>query len=193
VGVKTHPFNKETGGGILEFRGTTVLAIQKEGRTVIVGDGQVTQGNTVMKSTARKVRKLGDHNVVAGFAGSVADAFTLFEKFESYYKKNNGNLPRAAVELAKEWRTDKMLRRLEALLIVADKENLLVISGNGEVIQPDEDVTAIGSGGSYALASARALLRHTSMDIKDIALESLKIASEICIYTNDHLSIEEIE
>ncbi len=177
----------------MEFRGTTVLAIKKGGRTVIVGDGQVTQGNTVMKSTARKVRKLGDNKVVAGFAGSVADAFTLFEKFEAYYKKNSANLPRAAVELAKEWRTDKMLRRLEALLIVADRENLLVISGNGEVIQPDEDVTAIGSGGSYALASARALLRNTSMDIKDIAVESLRIASEICIYTNDHLSIEELE
>ena len=176
----------------MEFRGTTVLAIKKDGRTVIVGDGQVTQGNTVMKSTAKKVRKLGDDKVVAGFAGSVADAFTLFEKFEAYYKKASGNLPRAAVELAKEWRTDKMLRQLEALLIVADKDNLLVISGNGEVIQPDENVMAIGSGGSYALASARALLRNTSMDIKDIAVESLKIASEICIYTNDHLSIEEI-
>ncbi len=177
----------------MEFRGTTVLAIKKAGKTIIAGDGQVTQGNTVMKATAKKVRKLGDENVVAGFAGSVADAFTLFEKFEANYKKYNKNLVRAAVELAKEWRTDKMLRQLEALLIVADVENLLVISGNGEVIQPDEDVTAIGSGGGYALASARALLRNTDMDIKDIALQSLEIASEICIYTNKNISFEEIQ
>jgi ATP-dependent HslUV protease subunit HslV len=176
----------------MEFRGTTVLAIKKDGKTVIASDGQVTQGHTVMKATARKVRKLGDGKVVAGFAGSVADAFTLFEKFEAYYKKFNGNLMRAAVELAKEWRTNKMLRQLEALLIVADVETMLVVSGNGEVIQPDEDVTAIGSGGNYALSAARALLRNTEMDIKDMVVESMKIASEICIYTNSNLSIEEI-
>ncbi|HOO33975.1 MAG TPA: ATP-dependent protease subunit HslV [Thermotogota bacterium] len=176
----------------MEFRGTTVLAIKKDGKTVIASDGQVTQGNTVMKATAKKVRKLGDGKVVAGFAGSVADAFTLFEKFEAYYKKFNSNLMRAAVELAKEWRTDKMLRQLEALLIVADVETMLVISGNGEVIQPDEDVTAIGSGGNYALAAARALMRNTDMGIKEMVVESMKIASEICIYTNSNLSVEEI-
>jgi len=175
-----------------KLNGTTVLAVQQNGKTVIASDGQVTLGNTVMKATARKVRKLGDGKVIAGFAGSVADAITLFEKFEEKYKKHGKHLLRASVELAKEWRVDKMLRRLEAFLVVADDENILVVSGSGEVIQPDENVTAIGSGSGYALASARALMRNTDMEPKELVLESMKIASEICIYTNDNFSVEEL-
>ncbi len=175
-----------------QLRGTTVIAVRKNGKTVIGSDGQVTLGNTIMKATAKKVRKIGDGKVVAGFAGSVADAITLFEKFEEKYKKHGEQLVRAAVELAKDWRTDKILKKLEAFLIVGDSDNLLVVSGTGEIIQPDEDVVSIGSGSGFALAAARALMRNTDIEAKDIVLKSLEIASEICIYTNGNFSLEEI-
>ncbi len=175
------------------FHATTIVAVKKDGKVAIAGDGQVTLAqNTIIKSGARKIRRLYKDKVVAGFAGSVADAFTLFEKFEGKLEEYHGNLQRAAVELAKDWRTDKILRRLEALLIVANKEDLLIISGGGEVIEPDDGVAAIGSGGSYALAAARALVSHTSMEVKDIAREALSIASDICVYTNDQIMVEEI-
>ncbi|HOD92071.1 MAG TPA: ATP-dependent protease subunit HslV [Thermotogota bacterium] len=172
--------------------GTTVLVVHRGKKTVIGSDGQVTLGQSVLKAKARKVRKLGDGKVIAGFAGSVADSFTLFEKFEEKYKKHSQQLQRAAVELAKEWRTDRILRHLEAFLIVADGETILVISGNGEVIQPDEELVAIGSGAGFALASAKALYRNTDLDAKEIVERSLQIASEICIYTNQNFSFEEI-
>lgn len=175
------------------IRGTTILAIRKDGKTAIAGDGQVTMGDTVMKHTAKKVRRLSNGRVLAGFAGSVADAFALFEKFEKRLEEYRGNLPRAAVDLAKEWRTDRVLRRLEALLIVADRENLFIISGTGEVVEPDDDIAAVGSGGSYALAAARALARHSSLTAGEIARESLLMASEICIYTNSNIVVEELE
>jgi ATP-dependent HslUV protease subunit HslV len=175
------------------IRGTTIIAVQKQGLTALAGDGQVTFGNSiVMKHQARKVRRLYHNQVLAGFAGSVADAFTLFEKFEGKLEQFRGNLPRAAVELAKEWRTDKVLRRLEALLVVADRDNLFIVSGNGEVIEPDDGLAAIGSGGPYALAAARALCKHTPLTAGAIAREAMKIAAEICVYTNDNISLEEI-
>jgi len=175
------------------FQGTTIVAVRLNGKVAVAGDGQVTfGGNMVLKQKAKKVRRLYNNKVVAGFAGSVADAFTLFEKFEKKLEEFRGNLPRAAVELAKEWRLDKFLRKLEALLIVADAEHLLIISGNGEVIEPDDNVTAIGSGGAYALAAARALVSHTQLSASDIAREALEIASSICIYTNSNISIEEL-
>jgi len=175
------------------FQGTTIVAVRRNGKTAIAGDGQVTfGGNMILKHQAKKVRRLHNGKVIAGFAGSVADAFALFEKFEKKLEEYRGNLPRAAVELAKEWRTDKILRRLEALLIVADLEHLLIISGNGEVIEPDDDVTAVGSGGSYALAAARALVRHSGMDAADIAREALEIAASICVYTNSNITVEEL-
>ncbi|GAB6180670.1 ATP-dependent protease subunit HslV [Desulfotomaculum defluvii] len=175
------------------FHATTIVAVKRDAKVAIAGDGQVTFGqNTIMKHTARKVRRLYNGQVLAGFAGSVADAFTLFEKFEGKLEEYHGNLLRAAVELAKAWRTDKYLRSLEAMLIVANKENLLVLSGNGEVIEPDEGVTAIGSGGPYALAAARALTKHTNFSPKDIAYEALEIASDICVYTNKNIIVEEI-
>ena len=173
------------------FEGTTVIVVRRDGKTVMAGDGQVTFGNTILKSTAKKIRKLGGGKVIAGFAGSVADAFTLFERFEKKLRDYN-NLKRAAVELAKDWRTDKVLRRLEAVLIVADSQEIFLISGGGEVIQPDEDVVAIGSGGPYALAAAKALMRNTDLSAREIALKSLEIASEICIYTNKNFSFEEV-
>ncbi|MDI3523779.1 MULTISPECIES: ATP-dependent protease subunit HslV [unclassified Kosmotoga] len=176
-----------------QMHGTTILAVRRNGKTVIAGDGQITLGATVMKGSARKVRKLGDGKVLAGFAGSVADALTLFEKFEEKYRESNSSLLRAAVNLAKEWRTNKILRNLEALLLVADTDNILLISGNGEVIQPDENVIAIGSGGPYALAAAQALLRNTDMDAEEIAKQAMKIASEICIYTNSNFTVETLE
>jgi len=172
--------------------GTTVVAVRKNGKTVIGSDGQVTLGNQIMKAKAKKVRRLGDGSVVAGFAGSVADAISLFEKFEEKYRQLGKNLLRASVELAKDWRTDRILRRLEAFLIVGDIDYLLVISGSGEVIQPDEDVVSIGSGGGFALSAAKALLRNTDLSAKEIVLKSLEVASEICIYTNNQFSIEEI-
>lgn len=175
------------------FHATTIVAVRKDGKVAVAGDGQVTfGGNMVMKHQARKVRRLFNDRVIAGFAGSVADAFTLFEKFEAKLEEYRGNLQRAAVELAKDWRLDRVLRRLEALLIVADAEHLLIISGNGEVIEPDDAVTAIGSGGAYALAAARALNSFTEMSARDIALESLKIAASICIYTNNNITVEEL-
>jgi len=174
------------------IRSTTVLAIRRGGRTVIAADGQVTMGNTVMKGTARKIRRLGEGKVVAGFAGSAADGLTLFEKFEAKLKESNGNLLRAAVDLAKDWRTDRVLRRLEALLLVGDRERLLLLSGTGDVIEPDGDVAAIGSGGPFALAAARALVTATELDAREIAERALKIAGEICIYTNTNILIEEL-
>ncbi len=176
----------------MEWHGTTILVVNRYGKTVMAGDGQVTFGTTILKTGARKVRKLGDGKVLAGFAGSVADAMALFERFESKLKEWGGNLIKASVELAKEWRTDKVLRRLEALLLVADKENILLISGNGEVIQPDDNIAAIGSGGPYALAAARALLRNTDLGAREIVEKAMEIASEICIYTNKNLVIEEV-
>lgn len=176
----------------MEWHGTTILVVNRYGKTVMAGDGQVTFGTTILKTGARKVRKLGDGKVLAGFAGSVADAMALFERFEAKLKEWGGNLIKASVELAKEWRTDKVLRRLEALLLVADKENILLISGNGEVIQPDDNVAAIGSGGPYALAAARALLRNTDLGAREIVEKAMEIASEICIYTNKNLVIEEV-
>lgn len=175
------------------FHATTIVAVRHKGKTAIAGDGQVTfGGNTIMKHTAKKVRRLYHGKVIAGFAGSVADAFTLFEKFETKLEEFNGNMMRAAVELAKEWRMDRVLRRLEALLIVVDAEHLLIISGNGEVIEPDDGVTAIGSGGPYALSAARALVNYSDLSAGDIASEALKIASSICVYTNDHITVEEL-
>lgn len=173
------------------FSATTILAVVKDHKAAIAGDGQVTLGqNVVMKHHAKKIRKIYNNQILAGFAGSVADAVTLFEKFEGKLEEFHGNMIRAAVELAKEWRTDKALRKLEALLITANKEHILIISGSGEVIEPDDGVAAIGSGGCYALAAARALTRHTELSPKEIAEKSLKIASEICVYTNDHISVE---
>jgi len=174
------------------MHGTTVLAVRRDGRVVIGGDGQVSLGNTVMKGNARKVRRLYQNKVIAGFAGGTADAFTLFERFEGKLEKHGGNLTRAAVELAKDWRTDRLLRRLEALLIVADPNVTLIISGNGDVIEPERDLAAIGSGGAYAQAAAQALLEHTALDARTIVEQALKIAAGICIYTNDNLNFEEL-
>lgn len=173
------------------FHATTIVAVLKDGKCALAGDGQVTfGGNTVMKHRAVKVRRIYQGKVLAGFAGSVADAFTLFEKYEGQLEKYQGNLRRAAVELAKEWRMDRVLRQLEALLVVGDRQNLLVISGNGELIEPDDGVTAIGSGGPYALAAARALHRYTDLDAGEIAKRALMIAGEICVYTNDKIVLE---
>lgn len=177
----------------MEIKGTTIVAVQKDGKTAIAGDGQVTMGqSTVMKHQARKVRTLHDGKVLAGFAGSVADAFTLFDKFEGHLEAHRGNLERAAVELAREWRTDKMLRQLEALLIVASTEKMLVISGNGEVISPDDDICAIGSGGNYALAAARAFAQTSDMTAREIAERSIHIAADICVYTNHNITVLEL-
>ncbi|HEY3426153.1 MAG TPA: ATP-dependent protease subunit HslV [Negativicutes bacterium] len=175
------------------FHATTIVAVHHQGKIAIAGDGQVTfGGNIVMKHHAKKVRRLYHGKVLAGFAGSVADAFTLFSKFETKLEEFNGSLMRAAVELAKEWRMDRVLRRLEALLIVTDAEHMLIISGNGEVIEPDDGVTAIGSGGPYALSAARALIKHSSLSAAQIAHEALSIAADICIFTNSHISVEEL-
>ena len=174
------------------FEGTTILAIRHRGKVVVVGDGQVSLGQTVMKHSARKVRKLYHDRVIAGFAGATADAFTLFEKFEAKLEQFNGNLKRSAVELAKDWRTDRILRRLEALLIIADINDVLVISGVGDVIEPDDAIIAIGSGGNYALAAARVLVKHTQLDARAIAEEAMRVASEICVYTNDQFTFEEL-
>ncbi len=174
------------------IQGTTILAVRHQGRVVVVGDGQVSLGQTVMKQSARKVRKLHHDKVIAGFAGATADAFTLFEKFEAKLEQFNGNLKRAAVELAKDWRTDRILRRLEALLVVADSTDLLVISGSGDVVEPDDGLIAIGSGGNYALAAARVLIKHTQLDARTIAEESMRVAAGICVYTNDQLTFEEL-
>ena len=176
-----------------QFRGTTILCVRRGGRVVIGGDGQVTLGNTVMKGNARKVRRLYKDQVIAGFAGGTADAFTLFERFEAKLERHHGHLTRAAVELAKDWRTDRMLRRLEALLAVADKTASLIITGNGDVIEPEEGLIAIGSGGPYAQAAARALLENSELSAREIVEKALGIAADICIYTNRNQTIEELE
>jgi len=171
---------------------TTILGVRRNGHVALGGDGQVTIGDTVLKANATKVRALKNGKILAGFAGAAADAFTLFEKFEEKLERYPGNLPRAAVELAKDWRSDRVLRRLEALLAVADKEHGYVISGTGELIEPDDGVLSIGSGGSYALAAARALLRSSELSAKDIVQRSLEIAAEICVYTNAHITVLEL-
>ena len=179
-------------GGRIRIRSTTILSVRRNNQVVVAGDGQVTMGDTVMKSGARKVRRLYNDRVLAGFAGATADAFALFQRFESKLEQFHGQINRAAVELAKDWRTDKMMRNLEALLVVADSQATLVVSGNGDVIEPDDGIVAIGSGGPYALAAARALARNSDLSAARIAEEALKIAGEICIYSNDQLVIEEI-
>lgn len=177
----------------MKMHGTTILAVRHKGKVAVAGDGQVTMETTVMKHHARKVRRLYHNEVIVGFAGATADAFTLFERFEQKLEQYKGNLVRAAVELTKDWRTDRVLRHLEALMIAVSRDSFLIISGSGDVIESDDEVMAIGSGGPYALAAARALIRHTDLSAVDIAGEALKIASEICIYTNDQLTIEEME
>ena len=172
------------------FKGTTICSVRHKDQVALGGDGQVSLGNTVMKHGARKIRRLYDDQVLAGFAGSTADAFTLFEKFEAKLQEFRGNLPRAAVALAKDWRTDRVLRRLEALLIVADKDVTRIISGAGDVIEPDDGVAAIGSGGSFALAAARGMIKHSDLDAANITEEALKIAADICIYTNEKIAVE---
>jgi ATP-dependent HslUV protease subunit HslV len=175
------------------FKGTTIIAVKKDGKCAIAGDGQVTMSESViMKASAKKVRRLFHDKVVVGFAGSVADAFTLSDKFEAKLEEYGGSLQRAAVELAQDWRNDKIMRKLEAMLIAVDSENMLVIAGTGEVIEPDDGITAIGSGGSYALAAARALARNTDLSAKEITRKSLEIASEICVYTNGNIIVEEV-
>ncbi|MBV1881959.1 MAG: ATP-dependent protease subunit HslV [Pseudomonadales bacterium] len=176
-----------------QYRGTTILSVRRNGKVVIGGDGQVTLGNTVMKGNARKVRRLYKDQVIAGFAGGTADAFTLFERFEAKLEKHQGQLVRSAVELAKDWRTDRILRRLEALLAVADKEASLIITGNGDVIEPEDGLIAIGSGGPFAQASARALYENTDLSAKEIVEKGLSIAADICIYTNHNRTIEELD
>ncbi len=176
-----------------QYRGTTILSVRRGNCVVIGGDGQVSLGNTVMKGNAKKVRRLYREQVIAGFAGGTADAFTLFERFEAKLEKHQGHLVRSAVELAKDWRTDRMLRRLEALLAVADKDASLIISGNGDVIEPEQGIMAIGSGGDFAKSAAMALASNTDLDAKAIVEKSLGIASEICIYTNSNLTIETLE
>lgn len=175
-----------------QYRGTTILSVRRPGQVVIGGDGQVTLGNTIMKGNARKVRRLYKDRIIAGFAGGTADAFTLFERFEAKLETHQGNLVRAAVELAKDWRTDKFLRRLEALLAVADKDSSLIITGNGDVIEPEGGLIAIGSGGPFAQSAARALLENTKLSAKSIVEKSLGIAADVCIYTNHHFTIEEL-
>lgn len=175
------------------FKGTTIICVRRDGKVAIAGDGQVTMGNTVLKHNARKVRKMYEDRVLAGFAGATADAFTLFEKFEAKLEQYRGNLRRAAVELAKDWRTDKILRRLEALLIVADRELTFILSGTGDVIEPESGIAAIGSGGPFAQAAAMALTGHSSLGARELAEEALKIASDICIYTNEKIVVEELD
>ena len=175
-----------------KVRATTVVAVRKDGRVALAGDGQVTMGDTVVKVRAQKVRYLKDKQIVAGFAGAVADAFTLFERLEEKLERYPGNLTRAAVELAKDWRMDRYLRRLDAMLVVADLKEILLVSGNGDVIQPDDEIAAIGSGGSYALAAARALSAHSDLTAGEVAREALRIAGEICIYTNTDITLLEL-
>ncbi|HKK49204.1 MAG TPA: ATP-dependent protease subunit HslV [Alkalispirochaeta sp.] len=174
------------------IRSTTIIAVQRDGRVAMAGDGQVSLGNTVMKGNARKVRTIYDGRIAVGFAGATADAFTLFERFEARIKEYSGDLMRSAVELAKEWRTDRMLRKLEAMLLVADRERILLISGTGDVLEPDHGVLAIGSGGNYALSAARALLGNTDLSAREIAEKSLELAGEICVFTNLNITVEEL-
>ena len=178
---------------LADLHGTTIVSVRRNGRVVVGGDGQVTLGTTIMKSNARKVRRLYNNKILAGFAGATADAFTLFERFEAKLETHQGNLVRAAVELAKDWRTDRMLRRLEAMLVVADPKASLIISGNGDVIEPENSLIAIGSGGPYAKSAAQALLDNTPLDAKTIVEKSLGIAASICIYTNQHFTIEALD
>lgn len=173
-----------------QYRGTTIVCVRRGNQVVIGGDGQVSMGNTILKSNARKVRRLYNDKVIAGFAGGTADAFTLFERFEAKLEAHHGNLTRAAVELAKDWRSDKILRRLEALLCVADKKDSLIITGNGDVIEPEEGLIAIGSGGPFAQSAAKALVRNTELNAEKIVVQALEIAAEICVYTNTHRTIE---
>ena len=175
-----------------QFHGTTILCVRRNGKVALAGDGQITFGQTVLKHNAKKIRRMYNDKVIAGFSGATADALTLFEKFETKLEAHRGNIARAAVELAKDWRTDKILRRLEALLIIADKEHSFIISGNGDVLEPEDGIAAIGSGGPYAQAAAKALLEHSSLEPKKIAEEAMKITSRICIYTNDAITIEEL-
>ncbi|NVM26662.1 MAG: ATP-dependent protease subunit HslV [Desulfobacterales bacterium] len=174
------------------MRATTILSVRKGGQGVMAADGQVTLENTIVKQKAKKVRFMYNDQVLVGFAGATADAFSLFERLEAKLEKYNGSLPRAAVELGKDWRTDKILRRLEALLLAMDSEHTLILSGNGDVIEPDEEVAAIGSGGPYALAAARALMAHSTLDAKSIAMESMKIAASICLYTNEEFEVKSL-
>ena len=176
-----------------QYRGTTILSVRRGNRVALGGDGQVTLGNIVIKASARKVRTLYDGQILAGFAGGTADAFTLFERFEAKLDKHQGNLLRSAVELAKDWRTDRMLRRLEAMLAVADREHSLVITGNGDVLEPEQGIVAIGSGGAYAQSAARALIENTELDPKDVVSKALGIAGDLCLYTNHHHTIEVLD
>jgi ATP-dependent HslUV protease subunit HslV len=177
----------------MNIRGTTIVAVRRRGKVTVAGDGQVTLDTTVMKHGARKVRRLYNNQVIVGFAGATADAFTLFDRFDQKLAQHSGNLLRAAVELTKDWRTDRILRHLEALMIAVSKKHFLIISGNGDVIESDDDVMAIGSGGPYALAAARALMKYSDLSATEIVKESLKIASDICIYTNDKVTVEELD
>ena len=174
-----------------KWHGTTIVLLRKNNETVVAGDGQVSLGNTILKSKAKKVRKIDKHNVIVGFARSTADALTLFERLEAKLEKHAGNLPRAAVELAKDWRTDKYLRRLEALMAVADKENSFIISGTGDVLEPEDNIIAIGSGGNYALAAAKVLIKN-NLSAEEVARQAIKIASEICVFTNNNITIEKV-
>jgi len=183
---------RQSQAGRERIRSTTVLCVRRDGKVVMAGDGQVTMGDTVIKQGARKIRRLFSDKVLAGFAGSTADAFSLFARFEAKLEQYHGNMARAAVELAKDWRTDRSLRHLEALLIVADEKNIFLLSGQGDVIEPDEDVAAIGSGGSVALAAARALIKHTSLPAREVAQEAMEIAGKTCIYTNENVTVEEL-
>ena len=177
----------------MNIRGTTILAVKRGGKVTVAGDGQVTLDTTILNHGARKVRRLYNNEVIVGFAGATADAFTLFDRFDQKLEQYNGNLLRAAVELTKDWRTDRVLRHLEALMIAVNKDNALIISGNGDVIEADDDVMAIGSGGPFALTAARALLRHSNLSATEIAKEAMRMAAEVCIYTNDHITIEELD
>lgn len=177
----------------MHIKGTTILAVKKDNKITVAGDGQVTLDTTILKHGARKVRRLYNNEVIVGFAGATADAFTLFDRFDQKLEQYNGNLLRAAVELTKDWRTDRVLRHLEALMIAVSRDYSLIVSGNGDVIESDDDVMAIGSGGAFAQAAARALVKHSNLSATEIARESMKIASEICIYTNDHITLEEID
>ena len=176
----------------MQFHGTTILAVKKDQKIAIAGDGQVTFGNSILKSKAKKVRKLFNDKIIVGFAGATADAFTLFDKFNEKLEKYNGNITRGAVELAKDWRTDRILRRLEALMIVADKDKIFTISGSGDVIEPDDNIAAIGSGGPYALSAARALMKFSSLEAPEIVREAMMIAAEICIFTNKEIEVMEL-
>ncbi len=176
----------------MEIRGTTILCVRRAGNVVLAGDGQVTMSNVILKANARKVRKIHDNKILAGFAGSTSDAFTLFERFEDKLKEYRGNLTRAAVEMGKDWRTDRVLRRLEALMIVSDATKTFILSGTGDVVEPDDDVCGIGSGGQYAMAAAKALLKYTDLSAREIAEKAMEIASDICIYTNKIVAFEEL-